>query len=116
MPIIICEKCGVEVQARTTRVRFCPEHKEEHDKEYMKKYNKKYKSSGMHQREGRRKYTKRGLGKIKDANIYTEYCKNNCDTVDGCLNCICPECIQPVNSDSFLRWEKEEQFFENDYV
>lgn len=117
---IICqnENCGKEVIIKKNdfKTMYCPECNKQYKKEYHRIYNKNYKAIGNHKRENRRHYTRTKLKNISkqfDINEYTEYCKNNWSTVEGCLNCICPECIQPDKSDDFLPWENE-GFYEDD--
>ena len=112
---IICIGCSKEavVKKSNSRTKRCKECQGKVNKEYQVSYHKEYlQGASFPVKEGRKRtYLSRGLDSIEDL----EYCKNNFDKVGGCLNCIIAECLQPIDSDSFLPWEQE-GFTEKEYL
>jgi hypothetical protein len=112
---IICEHCNKPLTALSNRQKYHKECKKELYVTYHKKYNEVYNYTGRYENIPKRKYIKRKLKKNgREYTKETEYCKNNWNTVEGCLNCICVECIQE-EGDKMLPWEKE-GFYEEDYI
>lgn len=107
----ICE-CGKEYIAKSTRSVRCPECQKKKTYREQTIYNREYKRLGRHLNENKRTYTRKVLkNKPREYHDeYVNYCRKNCNTAEGCLNCICPDCLQPTDNDKFLRWEKEEDF------
>lgn len=112
---IICIDCGCEVKVKKMdgRTKRCKEHQDKFRKEYQNNYQKDYfqlyrrktaKESGR-----QRIYKRRYINSEEDI----EYCKNNWYKVKGCLECKCEECIQPTDNDSYLPWENE-GFYKDD--
>jgi hypothetical protein len=64
------------------------------------------------EKNGKRQYIRQN---IKDTNDL-EYCKNNWNKIDGCLNCQCRECIQPDDYDKFLPWENEGFYIDDERI
>jgi hypothetical protein len=109
---IICIDCGCKVIVKKFdgRTKRC----EEHQKEFYKNNQKLYHKTYVHvpRDKDKKRYYIRKDNIIDDI----EYCRNNWDKIEGCLNCICEKCIQPDEYDKFLIWEKEDQFYEEDYL
>ena len=107
--IINCIDCGCDVvitkyDGRTKR---CKEHQTKFYKENQRKYHKNYPRKNRPKRPesttGKRTYIRQNISQTSDI----EYCHSNWEKVDGCLNCICKECIQPEDYDKMLPWENE---------
>ena len=116
--INICKRCGCSFEAESVRKKYCDECKIITQREYHTKYNKTYNATRRFDETVKKREYKRTTLKKKASkdqiNSYLEYCKNNYDKVEGCLNCICSECIQSANDD-YLIWEKDEGFYEENY-
>lgn len=112
LKITHCKICNTEITTkRIGRRLYCDACRAKINLEYQTAYQKAYKANGHHKKENKRHYMRNGVGELE----YLNYCKNNFDKVDGCLNCICPDCLEPEKSDDFLPWEQE-GFNENNYI
>jgi len=106
---IICKDCNTEVvikklDGRTIRCKKCQDKfNHNYQNNYQKEYFQKYRRVKAQDDKRPRTYKRRYIDSLDDV----EYCKQNWQTVEGCLNCKCKECLQPVDNDSFLPWEKE---------
>ena len=111
---IICIDCKKEVKVKHRKTIRCPLCDKEHKKNYHKSYNKNYKAQGNHKKLNKRNYKRTVLKNAKgEVDQYIKYCRENWFKVEGCLSCICPECLQPEKTDEFLPWEQE-RFYRND--
>jgi hypothetical protein len=107
--IIQCIDCGCDVEIKQSdyRTKRCVEHNKEYKKKYQNKYQTeyyyKYRRAKASEDNRPRVYKKRNVGSLDEM----EYCKNNWNSVSGCLNCIAPECLQEEDNDTMLPWENE---------
>jgi hypothetical protein len=112
---IKCKDCPEEMvvpktKANKKRCDKCNKiHSKTYQREYRKTYDKVYRGV-LANKPVRRKYLKKKAESIDEV----EYCKQNWNSVEGCLNCPIKECLQPIDNDSFLPWE-DEGFYEDDY-
>ena len=115
---IICQRCKKEVEVSNRRRRLCDICQILNFDSYQKEYQKEYRKLKKNTNKIKRSYTRTVLKNkplIKNNDEYVEYCKNNWDKIKGCVNCLCPECLQPISNDSFLPWEQE-GFYEEEYM
>jgi hypothetical protein len=117
---IICQRCGKRVEVKNRRRRLCdncqPLNLDDYQKSYQKSYRELRKVNPKTD-EVKRPYVRKVLKNkpyIRKIDEYSEYCRLNWNTVEGCLNCIIPECIQETSNDSMLPWESE-GFYESEY-
>jgi hypothetical protein len=105
--IIICKDCGceMEVTSRTANRKRCNDCNKLYYKNYQKEYQRTY--VWVHEKRTKntikRTYSKRTTNSIDEV----EYCKNNWNSIEGCLNCPCADCIQQIENDTLLPWENE---------
>jgi hypothetical protein len=105
---LICT-CGNEYVAKSIKSNLCPSCRKKSKHEYQTIYNRNYKQEGRHLNENKRSYRRTVLkNKPREyADEFINYCRKNWDKIEGCLNCICPECIQQTENDTVLPWEDE---------
>ena len=112
LKITSCSICNATITTyKLGKKLYCDACRKKISIDYHRVYNKEYKANGGLNNKNKRHYTRKGIGD----EYYLNYCKNNFDKVDGCLNCICPDCLEPEKSDDFLPWESE-GFNENKYI
>jgi ribosomal protein S18 len=116
----ICDRCKGNFKTHHNNQKYCPVCKHKVTEEYYKEYRKVYNATRRFNTEiKKRHYTRTKLKNQSRLEVdeVVQYCRENHNKVEGCLNCIAKDCIQPESSDEFLIWEqegfKEEKYLEN---